>query len=61
MGAASALAAGTTAFVVAYREFALGATGEYVFLAVVFAVLVAGINSQGESRRALAKKLAIPV
>lgn len=61
VGAASALAVGAIAFIVAHWEFALGATGEYVFLAVVFAVLVSGINSQGQARRALAKRLAIPV
>jgi hypothetical protein len=61
VGAAGALAAVTTAFIAAHAKFTLGAPGEYVFLAVVFVVLAAGINSQGQTRRALAKRLAVPV
>jgi|GEM_PF-5169746 len=61
VGAASALSAGSAAFILAYGKWDLAVSGKYVFLTVAFCTLIAGINSQGKARRALARNLVVPV
>jgi len=61
VGAASVLAVVTAAFAAAHQAWALDTTWEYAFLAVALGMLFAGINSQGQTRRILAKHLALPV